>query len=387
MSEPRVRPFPRARLPRVARAELALAARLAPGRWLPGLARGVARLAERLGLEPPDLRVTRLQALPVEDLRAAFPGGARFAVLVEPARGRLGCLALDARLVARVEARLPPRTAEPARADEGLAAGLVCAGLQALADLEPAWAGWRLAGLLEGAGALGRLLGNEVCLAGAWLEVRLGATHGSAAWLEGEGSLARRPELCAADPPPAGPGWPGWIMRLPAAAARRLGTVELRAAELAALAPGDVLLLADAEEPDGIRLQLGGQALRGRREAPGRLRLEWLGWDETGGEDMQTASDDQAVRVAQAAPGGLQVGELPVRVVVEAGRLQLPVALLARLRVGDVLTFPEPVLGPVELRAGGRLLGRGELVDVEGQRGVRLLELAGAGEGDRALPG
>jgi type III secretion system YscQ/HrcQ family protein len=383
VSETRVRPFPRSRLPRLARAEVALAERLAPGRWLAAIAQGAARMAARLELEPPRLRLVRVQALPVEDVRTAFPGLARFAVLVEPASGRLGCLALDAELVARVDARLPSPASGGPRADEGLAAGLVCAGLQTLADLEPGWASWRLAGLLEGAGALGRLLGNEACLAGAWLEVRLGAIRGSAAWLEGEGSLARRPALESAGEVPL----PAWLERLPAAAARLLGTIELRAAELAALSPGDVLLLPEEEEPGRVWLQLGSQAARGRREAPGRLRIEWLGRDEVGGEDMQERMDGQTVHAAQAAgAGGLQLEELPVRVVVEAGRLQLPVALLARLRVGDVLTFPEPILGPVELRAGGRLLGRGELVDVEGQRGVRLLELAGAGEGGHGLP-
>jgi flagellar motor switch/type III secretory pathway protein FliN len=34
-----------------------------------------------------------------------------------------------------------------------------------------------------------------------------------------------------------------------------------------------------------------------------------------------------------------------------------------------------PLGGPVELRAGGRLLARGELCDVEGEVGVRVTEV------------
>jgi flagellar motor switch/type III secretory pathway protein FliN len=39
------------------------------------------------------------------------------------------------------------------------------------------------------------------------------------------------------------------------------------------------------------------------------------------------------------------------------------------------VTLSGDVLGPVELRAGSTLVARGELVDVEGRRGVRILEV------------
>jgi len=379
-----VAPFPRARLARVGRAELALARRLAPWRWLPGVEEAARELAARLGLAPLALRLLRVQALPVEDLRAAFPGRVRFALLAEPGAGRLGCLALDAELLARVEARLPDPGAGAAGADEGLAAGLVCAGLRSLGARRPGAAGWRLAGMVEGAGALGRLLAHEACLAGAWLEVGAEGGRGWAAWLEGESSLGRRPAEPAGGPAPS---WPGWLGRAPVQAARRLGSTELGAGELDALAPGDVVLFAPTAEGGDVWLQLGGQALRAQAVGPGRWRVVWLGPDEEGGEDMQAEMDPRALTPGEGGGGsGLEVGALPVRVVVEAGRLQLPVELLAGLRIGDVLTLPEPVLGPVELRAGGRLLGRGELVDVEGQRGVRVLELAGAREVGRGQP-
>ena len=54
--------------------------------------------------------------------------------------------------------------------------------------------------------------------------------------------------------------------------------------------------------------------------------------------------------------------DLPVEVVVEVGRLRLTGAQVLEL-------------GPVELRVGDRLIARGELVDVEGEAGVRLSEV------------
>lgn len=69
------------------------------------------------------------------------------------------------------------------------------------------------------------------------------------------------------------------------------------------------------------------------------------------------------------------VGKLPVEITAEAGRVMLTVAQLTKLAAGDVLTLPEAVLGPVELRAGSALVARGELVDVDGRRGVRIIEV------------
>ena len=46
---------------------------------------------------------------------------------------------------------------------------------------------------------------------------------------------------------------------------------------------------------------------------------------------------------------------------------------LASMQVGQVIGLGIPIGEPVELHAGGRRLGRGELVNVEGTLGVRVL--------------
>ena len=95
--------------------------------------------------------------------------------------------------------------------------------------------------------------------------------------------------------------------------------------------------------------------------------------------------DEDIVKVAATDEAPVAAEELPVTLTAEAGRVDLTVGQLSGLRAGDVLTLPDALLGPVALRAGDRLVARGELVDVEGRRGVRLLEIgAAAGGGDAA---
>lgn len=69
------------------------------------------------------------------------------------------------------------------------------------------------------------------------------------------------------------------------------------------------------------------------------------------------------------------IDELEVELVVELGRVELSLAELSRLGVGDVLALGQPLGGGVDVWAGGRRIGRGELVDVDGETGVRLTEL------------
>lgn len=75
-------------------------------------------------------------------------------------------------------------------------------------------------------------------------------------------------------------------------------------------------------------------------------------------------------------PGDQLLGELPVQLTCEIGRLTLPAREVLELRPGAVLPVGRPLAGPVDLTAGGRVIARGELVDVEGEIGVRITELA-----------
>lgn len=60
---------------------------------------------------------------------------------------------------------------------------------------------------------------------------------------------------------------------------------------------------------------------------------------------------------------------------VELGSTELSLRELADLAVGSVVPLGRPLGGPFELRVAGRRIGTGELIDVEGELGVRVLTL------------
>jgi len=68
-------------------------------------------------------------------------------------------------------------------------------------------------------------------------------------------------------------------------------------------------------------------------------------------------------------------GDAPVDVVVELARVALPLGELAALRPGEVLVTGRSLGERVTLRVGERILAQGELVDVDGEIGVRILSI------------
>jgi type III secretion protein Q len=146
---------------------------------------------------------------------------------------------------------------------------------------------------------------------------------------------------------PGAPEGPAQGLRVPASL--RAGVAALLPDELEALAPGDVVLF-DAPADGAMDLVLpGGARLRGRRD-DGGFHLEEMAMTE---------------RQAQ----------LPITLEVELARVEISVGELARLEPGAALPLPVDRRGLVTLRAGERAVARGELVEIEGAVGVRILSL------------
>ena len=68
------------------------------------------------------------------------------------------------------------------------------------------------------------------------------------------------------------------------------------------------------------------------------------------------------------------VGELPVVVRVEIGEARMAARDWAALRRGDVIALGRRVGEHVVLRVGGVPVAHGELVEIEGEVGVRIVE-------------
>ena len=91
----------------------------------------------------------------------------------------------------------------------------------------------------------------------------------------------------------------------------------------------------------------------------------------------------------RAAPGAIEAtvatGYLPrdmtaldaahLELTVQLGQIRMPLRQIADLAVGQVIPLGCPLAGPFEVRAQGRLIGRGELIDVDGELGVRIVSV------------
>ncbi|QDE30276.1 FliM/FliN family flagellar motor switch protein [Shewanella polaris] len=66
---------------------------------------------------------------------------------------------------------------------------------------------------------------------------------------------------------------------------------------------------------------------------------------------------------------------LPVKVSLELASVEMPLGELTHMGEGDVIALDRMVGEPLDIRVNGSLLGKGEVVEVGGRYGVRLLEV------------
>jgi len=67
--------------------------------------------------------------------------------------------------------------------------------------------------------------------------------------------------------------------------------------------------------------------------------------------------------------------DVPVQVVVVMGKKTISVKELAEMKLGQVVDLSRPVNEMVDIVAGGKLVAKGELVDIDGKMGVRVVKL------------
>ncbi len=168
----------------------------------------------------------------------------------------------------------------------------------------------------------------------------------------------------------------GLPLALPIVAASSRSTV----AEMASLCVGDVWLPGECtirRERDGWVGTVQLVAARAERgvladlAAGGKLVLRdgegRLGWTAEGDEGDMVDKDALLE----------SVGEVPVIVRVEIGTAEMSAREWAGASVGDVITLARRVGEPVVLRVAGVEVARGELVEVEGEVGVRITQKTG----------
>jgi flagellar motor switch protein FliM len=68
--------------------------------------------------------------------------------------------------------------------------------------------------------------------------------------------------------------------------------------------------------------------------------------------------------------------DITVAMVVELGRVSVSAADVVQLRAGQVIELSRQPGEPVDLVVDGKRIGKGELVEIDGELGVRILSLA-----------
>jgi flagellar motor switch protein FliN len=341
-----VAPFAWQRLPRLRRADVALMRALDRHLQGPRAATAWPTLAKVLGAPPV---VTPLLARAVEgpEVRGELGGDAlvvlssadqAFAVAVPSELAVRLCLKA---LGAAEEEAVAPRPLSPA--ERGVLTYLVLAALARVGGQA------RVEGMADADAVAARLGPGPVAVLP--LVLRVGELCGEVRILLPQALLLRPPPglLAAELLERAGP----LLARLPAELPVELARTVFGSAELGALGRGDVVVFAGGRRP-WLRVGRGG------------FRLGEPGW--------RILSDFEPGEEGDMSHS-LSIEGLPVELVVELGRVRTNARQVLELRPGSIVELARPAGAPVDLVAAGRVLARGELVDVEGELGVRVTEI------------
>lgn len=361
---PRVRPYPLDTLPRLLRVQVELAQVLWEHVVALLAATRVATVEGRQALERTLGGVLHVDAQAPYLMGAErIPALLQSAVLVEVRRVAPGAppfvLAVDGSLCKAVPIGDATRVAEilqPALRGAGVQVAALDASAGSAALAEP---NLRSLLVLDAAVRIGEHTGWARLIASAGLRV-------------------------AASPPRP----PGWLRSLWQGRERLSGTSTqlvleagygfLRSQEVLALSVGDVVLL-DHFGPRPITggpvwLRLGGGVFPGHLDGAGVTVIGSFYLRAQAMADQQSDDSAAASETGDTLNESL-LRELPVQITCEIGRVTLSAKEVLELRPGAVLPVGRPLAGPVDLTAGGRVLARGELVDVEGEIGVRITEI------------
>jgi flagellar motor switch/type III secretory pathway protein FliN len=282
-------------------------------------------------------------------------------------------------VTARALKRPPPKLVHGAGDDavQALAGGLA-AIVVAMSRREEPGLPFDVAGPIRvlDAGASARLFAER---REAWKAVDV-ATFGVA--IEGEAFVARAvvdaeatQERRARIDRPFDKGRLARLGRMPLEIPIVAATYGTSAADLAALEVGDAFMLGAA---DWARALLGDVVLaapvaewgaRAALVANGAVVLR-AGREDIGLDAMPHEEAKDTLVEA--------IGEVPIVVRVEVGTARMTAREWAELSVGDVVGLAQKLAEPVTLRVGGVEVAKGELVDIEGEIGVRILSRQGS---------
>jgi type III secretion protein Q len=164
-------------------------------------------------------------------------------------------------------------------------------------------------------------------------------------------------------------------IELPVPARIRVAATTCSVAEIATLSPGDVVMADDCcRQPHTaiaviaehlaapVKLTVAGAQITA---APLRAKNSSLEWSmENGGNRSQTEVLEET-----------ELDDIPVKLLFELGRVELSLAEVRQLAPGAVIPLQRPPEESVDISANGRRIGRGSLVQIGDNLGVRIARL------------
>ncbi len=306
--------------------------------------------------------------------------------------------------------------------EEGVMTYVVIETLKAIAPtLDASLPKLRIEGLVRNAAEGAALIPEDESLAVVTFDATLGENQGLIRLFLPQTVL----EKC--NPPDASPVRDAKVEADLAANAHRLshvkvvlraeiGKVEIQGADLQGLNEGDVVLVdalscrPDKSEGGSARLRVGlarnGSLLatvglkNGRfmakigsadddpppqpgaeaaaEEAKAELESQAQDGEETpddGAQEESFDNDQGSDEMAENAGAGL-VNDIPLQMTVELGRVTMTGEELVGLSTGHVFDLNKLSGEPLDLSVNGKVIGRGEVVEVDGNLGIRIVELS-----------
>jgi flagellar motor switch/type III secretory pathway protein FliN len=129
--------------------------------------------------------------------------------------------------------------------------------------------------------------------------------------------------------------------------------------------------LAPADSERGVCADLGEDRRLVLRA--GSVDLSWSADPKSSTRPQSTSNQDGPMDEHDTSPIVEAMGDVPIVVRVEIGTARMRAREWTSLEPGDVVALGGRVAEPVVLRVGGAEVARGELVDIDGQVGVRIL--------------
>lgn len=188
------------------------------------------------------------------------------------------------------------------------------------------------------------------------------------------GVSASMPLASSPLPPPSWIGEAHLPLRLPIV----LGEVPLTVADLQSLIAGDVVLLPTSTPGEGLRVHLPVTARHALSASIDGDRLTFLDRGNFMSTDVSEPGD--AAQPAASSLPAVPVEEVTLKVVFDLGEIELSLPEVRALVPGQVIDLGRLPTQAVRVSVNGRRIGTGEIVEIEGRLGVRLLELAGRHE-------